>query len=177
MDAGGSKGCPHGRRPADRDRELAVPLDGPKGANSFGKRYGGVRNELEAKDVEPDKHLEEDSTGDKTVPCSWDRWTYTLETGEHIGDSDIELETFDVVVEHGAVSVELKSATQLGVPYPLERRGEISQWQRRGCSFDRRRRPTTFVLTSVPAESTTRERARALRSSARPLAHRTPPAS
>ncbi|RQH02325.1 Rieske (2Fe-2S) protein [Natrarchaeobius oligotrophus] len=67
---------------------------------------GRVQGKLVAEFVEPGKRPEEDFSDDKTIACPWHGWEYELETGEHIGDDSISLETYDVVVEDGVVYVE-----------------------------------------------------------------------
>jgi len=41
------------------------------------------------------------------VACPWHGWEYYLDTGEHVGDSNLALPTYGVVVEDGDVFVEV----------------------------------------------------------------------
>ena len=41
------------------------------------------------------------------IACPWHGWEYDLKTGEHAGDPEESLPTFDVVVDGGTVYVEL----------------------------------------------------------------------
>lgn len=67
---------------------------------------GEVRNELEAETGETGSLPSRDFTGEKTVSCPWHGYTYSLESGRHIGVDDIALPTYPVVVEDGVVYVE-----------------------------------------------------------------------
>jgi nitrite reductase/ring-hydroxylating ferredoxin subunit len=52
------------------------------------------------------ERTEKHYTGHTVVKCPWHGWEYVIETGEHAGDADVTLPTFDVVVEDGVVYVE-----------------------------------------------------------------------
>lgn len=57
---------------------------------------------------EPGKRVEETLSEEAhVVRCPWHGWTYDVVTGEHTGDADISLPTFDVVSEDGVLYVEV----------------------------------------------------------------------
>jgi nitrite reductase/ring-hydroxylating ferredoxin subunit len=68
---------------------------------------GQVRNELVGEFVGPGEHLEETFSGAPSIACPWHGYTYRLDTGDHVGDDSITLESFDVVVEDGTVYLDL----------------------------------------------------------------------
>lgn len=68
---------------------------------------GEVRPKLVAEDTPAGQHFTEDYTGDPCIACPWHGYTYDLETGDHVGDANYSLDTYDVSVEDGDVYVEL----------------------------------------------------------------------
>lgn len=44
---------------------------------------------------------------DRLIACPWHGWQFDLTTGDHIGDDDFRLPTFETVVEDGEIFVEL----------------------------------------------------------------------
>ena len=64
-------------------------------------------NELVADVPERGDLTKAEFTGPKTIACPWHGYTYELATGEHVGERDIRLQTYDVVVEDGTVYVEV----------------------------------------------------------------------
>lgn len=66
---------------------------------------GRTGNKLEGEFVEPGTRVEKYYGDDHIVSCPWHGWSYELETGENIADSDICLPTYEVVVEDGTVYV------------------------------------------------------------------------
>lgn len=68
---------------------------------------GLVQGALEATWEEPGERVEEYFSDRPAVACPWHGWEYDLETGVHLGDDDLALATFDVVVEDGSVFLEL----------------------------------------------------------------------
>lgn len=67
---------------------------------------GEVRPKLVAEDTPAGEHVTEDFAGEPCVACPWHGYTYDLETGDHVGDSNYSLPTYDVTVEDGDVFVE-----------------------------------------------------------------------
>lgn len=67
---------------------------------------GEVTNRLVADPPESGELTKGEFDGAKTIACPWHGYTYDLATGEHIGVADIQLRTYDVVVEDGTVYVE-----------------------------------------------------------------------
>lgn len=67
---------------------------------------GEVRPRLIAEDTPAGEHVTEAFEGDPCVACPWHGYTYDLATGEHVGDADYRLRTYDVTVEDGDVYVE-----------------------------------------------------------------------
>lgn len=66
---------------------------------------GLVRERLVAEWPGPGER-ETERFGDRpAVSCPMHGWEYDLETGEHLGDGDVAVETFDVTVEDGVVYV------------------------------------------------------------------------
>jgi nitrite reductase/ring-hydroxylating ferredoxin subunit len=68
---------------------------------------GKTMTEVAAEDRGPTERIKEWYTDVPTVSCPWHGWEYRLETGEHLGDSDLKLPTYDVSVEDDAVFVEV----------------------------------------------------------------------
>ena len=55
----------------------------------------------------PGTKVEQVYTGAHTVACPWHAWSFDVETGEHSGDHDISIPTYDVVVDDGTVYLEI----------------------------------------------------------------------
>lgn len=53
------------------------------------------------------ERVTEQFTDEKVIKCPWHGWEYYLDSGDLAGDNQISLPTYDVVVEDGAVFVEL----------------------------------------------------------------------
>lgn len=68
---------------------------------------GRIGDALEAEFVEPGERVEEYFADEPAITCPLHGWEYDLETGVHLGDDDISIPVYDVVVEDGAVYVEL----------------------------------------------------------------------
>ena len=66
---------------------------------------GRVGRELLAEYVGPGEPINESLSETPTVACPWHGWEYDMTTGEHLGDSDTTIPTFDVVVRDGIVHV------------------------------------------------------------------------
>lgn len=68
---------------------------------------GQVKPQLEGEFVEPGKRIKKTLSEDSfRISCPWHGWDYDLESGVHLGQSDISIPTFDVTVEDGVVYVE-----------------------------------------------------------------------
>jgi nitrite reductase (NADH) small subunit len=68
---------------------------------------GAIKRELEATYPGPGKRIQERVTETPTIACPWHGFEYRLESGEHLGDEDIVLETYEVAVEDGTIYLEL----------------------------------------------------------------------
>lgn len=81
--------------------------------NSCMHQYGPVCEgqlipAIEGEYVGAGEHVEQTLSGDEHVlRCPWHGWTYDVRTGDHTGDADIRLPTFDVVVDGGVLYVEV----------------------------------------------------------------------
>lgn len=71
---------------------------GPLGQGSV---HGSLEREI-TESGEPDREYFSDRP---TIACPWHGWEYYLESGEHVGDDDIVLPTYEVEVEDGTVYV------------------------------------------------------------------------
>ena len=68
---------------------------------------GNVRPDIEAEVPEPGERVTERWSEDEyVIECPWHGWSYRLETGEHTGDADTAVPTFDVTVVDGVLYVE-----------------------------------------------------------------------
>jgi nitrite reductase (NADH) small subunit len=67
---------------------------------------GKVQPELVGEFVEPGERVQEHHGERLAIACPWHGWEYDLEKGVHLGAEDIELETFDVIVEKGTLYIE-----------------------------------------------------------------------
>ncbi|MGQ4556826.1 Rieske 2Fe-2S domain-containing protein [Halobellus sp. GM3] len=65
-------------------------------------RFGG---KIVAEPSEPGERTTKRISDEMTVTCPWHGWEYEIETGEHIGKNDIELEQYEVEVEDGELYV------------------------------------------------------------------------
>ena len=68
---------------------------------------GRVRSRLTGTYEAPGERITEAFDGAPSITCPWHGWEYDVETGTHVGDESISLQTYDVVVEDGTVYVEL----------------------------------------------------------------------
>lgn len=67
---------------------------------------GSVHGAL-AREITPAGERDREYFSDRpAVACPWHGWEYFLDTGEHVGDDDLALPTYDVSVEDGVVFVE-----------------------------------------------------------------------
>ena len=68
---------------------------------------GQVRPHIETKLPEPGERVTERWSEDEhVIECPWHGWSYFIESGEHTGDADTAVPTFDVTVEDGVLYVE-----------------------------------------------------------------------
>ena len=67
---------------------------------------GRVRGRLEGVYEGPGEFVTERFSDRLTIMCPWHGWEYDLETGDHLGVSDIALATFEVTVDEGTVFLE-----------------------------------------------------------------------
>lgn len=68
---------------------------------------GRVKKKLVGTFEEPGERVTESFSGPESITCPWHGWEYDLESGDHVGDPDISLPTFDVVEDEGVLYVEL----------------------------------------------------------------------
>lgn len=67
---------------------------------------GKVQPELVGEYSEPGARVHERPGERLAIACPWHGWEYDLETGRHLGVTDIALETFDVTVEQDVIYLE-----------------------------------------------------------------------
>lgn len=67
-------------------------------------RFGG---KLVEDPGEPGERGTERISDQMVVTCPWHGWEYDVKSGKHIGNDDIELPTYDVVVEDGEILVDV----------------------------------------------------------------------
>lgn len=68
---------------------------------------GEVLREVTEEQAELGRRPDEVYGDRKVLVCPWHTWEFDIETGEHAGDDDIRLPTYEVVVEDGDVYLEL----------------------------------------------------------------------
>ena len=68
---------------------------------------GSVHGALEREITPPGERDHEYFSDRPAVACPWHGWEYYLDTGEHVGDDDLVLPTYEVVVDDGDVFVDL----------------------------------------------------------------------
>lgn len=68
---------------------------------------GEVSKRLVGDFTEPGKRVERRYADDPILSCPWHGWSYDLETGTHLGDDDICLPTFDVLVKDDIVYLDV----------------------------------------------------------------------
>jgi len=67
---------------------------------------GLVQGALDCQWPGPGERVELSFSDTPAIACPWHGWEYNLETGEHLGDSNVSLQTYDVVTEDGKLYVE-----------------------------------------------------------------------
>lgn len=68
---------------------------------------GKFRSALVGEFEEPGKRVTEQFSDTPAISCPWHGWEYDLTTGEHLGDPEVVLPTYEVFVESGTVYLEL----------------------------------------------------------------------
>jgi nitrite reductase/ring-hydroxylating ferredoxin subunit len=66
---------------------------------------GEVSRDIDGEVTGVGEHVKECYTDDHMIVCPLHTWAFDLETGEHVGDSNITVPTFDVVEEDGVLYV------------------------------------------------------------------------
>lgn len=80
--------------------------------NTCGHQHGPLCEgtlipEIEAEYTQPGVPIDEELTDERsTIRCPWHGWTYDVKTGDHTGDTDESVPTFDVVAEDGTLYIE-----------------------------------------------------------------------
>ena len=55
----------------------------------------------------PGERIDEDFSDDLAIACPLHGWEYDLATGAHLGDDDIRIPTYDVIVDGGSLYVDV----------------------------------------------------------------------
>lgn len=66
---------------------------------------GQVQSEIVADWPGPGQRTDERVSNTPTVACPWHGWEYNLDTGDHIGDDEYSLSTYDVVIHNGMLYI------------------------------------------------------------------------
>tara|TARA_B110000263_G_C15053053_1_gene393933 strand:+ start:186 stop:554 length:369 start_codon:yes stop_codon:yes gene_type:complete len=61
---------------------------------------GQIQNEIKAIWNGPGMRIKESISSVPTIACPWHGWEFKLETGEHIGDNKISVNTYKVIIEN-----------------------------------------------------------------------------
>lgn len=107
---------------AEGERRLVETADGEVGVlNVDGEYYaisnvcahrggpvceGKVGGALVGEFRGPGERVDEDFSDDPAIACPLHGWEYDLATGVHLGDDDIAIPTYDVVVKRGSLYLE-----------------------------------------------------------------------
>jgi nitrite reductase/ring-hydroxylating ferredoxin subunit len=67
---------------------------------------GEITNRIDAEFEKPGQSPREKYTDDQMVVCPWHAWAFDITTGKHVGEPDISVPTFDVVVEDGMLYID-----------------------------------------------------------------------
>lgn len=67
---------------------------------------GAVARDIDGEIREAGQRVKETYSDDHIVICPWHGWAYEIETGEHAGDEDLSIPTFDVTVDGEIIYVE-----------------------------------------------------------------------
>lgn len=68
---------------------------------------GKVQDALVGEYLGPGERVKETFSDTPAIACPWHGWEYDLTTGDHLGDPDVSLPTFEVAVRDGMVCLEL----------------------------------------------------------------------
>lgn len=68
-----------------------------------GKVQGALVGEYDG----PGERVREHFSDTPAIACPWHGWEYDLTTGDHLGDPEVSLPTFDVEVDDGTVYLDL----------------------------------------------------------------------
>lgn len=68
---------------------------------------GKIHGAIEAEFLAPGKRVEEKVSETPAIACPWHGWEYDVRTGEHLGDCDIQLNTYETTVEEGVIYVRI----------------------------------------------------------------------
>lgn len=60
---------------------------------------GRIGGKIVAEERGVGERVEERVSEERVVACPWHGWEYDVETGEHVGNPRVALETYDVVVD------------------------------------------------------------------------------
>ena len=66
---------------------------------------GRIGGKIVAEDQGVGERVKERISDEQVIACPWHGWEYDVETGEHVGNPRVALETYDVEVEDGDVYV------------------------------------------------------------------------
>ena len=69
-----------------------------------GKFQGSLVGEYEG----PGKRVREQLSDTPAIACPWHGWEYDLTTGEHLGDPEVVLPTYEVQVTEGTIYVNVE---------------------------------------------------------------------
>lgn len=67
---------------------------------------GKVQPSIDARYETPGERVDEFFGDTWTIACPWHGWEYDIRTGHHIGEEDISIPTFEVLVEGDTVFIE-----------------------------------------------------------------------
>jgi nitrite reductase/ring-hydroxylating ferredoxin subunit len=68
---------------------------------------GNFRGALVGEFEEPGKRVNEQFSDTPAISCPWHGWEYDLTTGEHLGDPEVVLPTYEVVEEDGTLYIQM----------------------------------------------------------------------
>lgn len=68
---------------------------------------GKLQGALVGEYSEPGERIKEEFSDTPAIACPWHGWEYDLTTGNHLGDSEISLPAYEVVIKKERVYVEL----------------------------------------------------------------------
>lgn len=68
---------------------------------------GRLRGALVGEYKEPGERVEEKFSDTPAIACPWHGWEYDLTTGEHLGDPEVMLPTYETEVRDGTIYVKV----------------------------------------------------------------------